>query len=278
MMFKKSKLHTAITDGDIARMKEVLAQGVDPDHEDDYGRSFLWFAVNRGNLAAVQTLVEAGAAVTVANKYNGTVLQVAARKGSVEIASYLLEKNPKLLEQRDREGNTALHTAAESGYPDLVAFLIEKGLDANAKNFNNRSPLSLAQKNNHHEVADLLKPYAPARMRLVSALDPEAPSAPAAEVAPLSDAWRKLPGERIAHVAVEEAIGYRITEIFNFSAREKTTLYRNLESNAETVETRGFDAIGDKAPIEQALEELRKRGGVSEPSSVTGFEKKKLTP
>ncbi|MDF3023434.1 MAG: ankyrin-like [Alphaproteobacteria bacterium] len=278
MMFKKSKLYTAITDGDIARMKEVLAQGVDPDHEDDYGRSFLWFAVNRGNLAAVQTLVEAGAAVTVANKYNGTVLQVAARKGSVEIASYLLEKNPKLLEQRDREGNTALHTAAESGYPDLVAFLIEKGLDANAKNFNNRSPLSLAQKNNHHEVADLLKPYAPARMRLVPALDPEAAPAAVAEAAPLSDAWRKLPGERIAHVAVEEAIGYRITEIFNFSAREKTTLYRNLESNAETVETRGFDAIGDKAPIEQALEELRKRGGVSEPSSVTGFEKKKLTP
>lgn len=274
MMFKKSKLHNAIQDGDIARMKEVLAEGVDPDHEDDYGRSFLWFAVNRGNLAAVQALVEAGAAVNTAAKYTGTLLQVAARKGSVDIASYLLEKNPKLLESRDRDGNTALHTAAESGYPDLVAFLIEKGLDANAKNFSNRSPLSLAQKNNHHEVSDLLKPYAPARMRLVPALDP----APVSEVAPLSDEWRKLPGERIAHVAVEEAIGYRITEIFNFSAREKTTLYRNLESNAETVETRGFDAIGDKAPIEQALEEPRKRGGISEPSSVTGFEKKKLAP
>lgn len=274
MMFKKSKLHSAISDGDIARMKEVLASGVDPDHEDDYGRSFLWFAVNRGNLLAVQTLVDAGAAVTVANKYNGTLLQVAARKGSVEIASYLLDKNPKLLEQRDRDGNTALHTAAESGYPDLVAFLIEKGLDANAKNFSNRSPLSLAQKNNHLEVVDLLKPYAPARMRLVPALEPAAVE----EAPPLSDEWRKLPGERIAHVAVEEAIGYRITEIFNFSAREKTTLYRNLESNAETVETRGFDAIGDKAPIEQALEELRKRGGISEPSSVTGFEKKKLAP
>ncbi len=115
-------------------------------------------------------------------------------------------------------------------------------------------------------------------MRLVPALDPESAPAPMEEVEPLSDAWRKLPGERIAHVAVEEAIGYRITEIFNFSAREKTTLYRNLESNAETVETRGFDAIGDKTPIEQALEELRKRGGISEPSSVTGFEKKKLTP
>lgn len=278
MMFKKSKLHSAISDGDITRMKEVLAQGVDPDYEDDYGRSFLWFAVNRGNLAAVQTLVEAGAAVTTANKYNGTVLQVAARKGSVEIASYLLDKNPKLLEARDRDGNTALHTAAESGYPDLVAFLIEKGLDANTKNFNNRSPLSLAQKNNHHEVADLLKPYAPARMRLVPAPESESGPAPAEEPPALADEWRKLPGERIAHVAVEEAIGYRITEIFNFSAREKTTLYRNLESNAETVETRSFDAMGDKGPIEQALEELRKRGGLSEPSSVTGFEKKKLAP
>lgn len=276
MMFKKSKLSNAISEGDITRMNEVLAQGVDPDYEDDYGRSFLWFAVNRGNLAAVQALVDAGATVTAASKYNGTLLQAAARKGSVEIAAYLLDKNPKLLESRDRDGNTALHTAAETGYPDLVAFLIEKGLDANAKNFNNRSPLSLAQKNNHAEVSDLLKPYTPSRMRLVPALDP----APVAveEIAPLSDEWRKLPGERIAHVAVEEAIGYRITEIFNFSAREKTTLYRNLESNAETVETRGFDAIGDKTPIEQALEQLRKRGGISEPSSVTGFEKKKLTP
>ncbi|MDI1228890.1 MAG: ankyrin repeat domain-containing protein [bacterium] len=276
MMFKKSKLSNAISEGDIARMNEVLAQGIDPDYEDDYGRSFLWFAVNRGNLAAVRALVDAGATVTAASKYNGTLLQAAARKGSVEIAAYLLDKNPKLLESRDRDGNTALHTAAETGYPDLVAFLIEKGLDANAKNFNNRSPLSLAQKNNHAEVSDLLKPYTPARMRLMPALDP-AP-VQVEEVAPLSDEWRKLPGERIAHVAVEDAIGYRITEIFNFSAREKTTLYRNLESNAETVETRGFDAIGDKTPIEQALEQLRKRGGISEPSSVTGFEKKKLSP
>jgi hypothetical protein len=274
MMFKKSKLQNAIQDGDIARMKEVLAQGVDPNYEDDFGRSFLWFAINRGNLAAVQALVEAGANVTTANNYNGTLLQVAARKGSVEIASYLLDKNPKLLELRDRDGNSALHTAAEFGYPDLVAFLIEKGLDANAKNFNNRSPLSMAQKNKHQEVADLLKPYAPARMKLVPALE----AAPVAETPALADEWRKLPGERIARVSVEEAIGYRITEIFNFSAREKTTLYRNLESSAETVETRTFDAIGDKAPIEQALEELRKRGGVSEPSSVTGFEKKKLAP
>ncbi|HYD18673.1 MAG TPA: ankyrin repeat domain-containing protein [Patescibacteria group bacterium] len=268
VMFKNSKLHTAITEGNTARMKELLDLGADPNYEDDYGRTFLWFAVNRGNFEAVKLLVESGAKVTTEMKYDGTLLQKAARKGSVDIARYLIEKNPKLLELRDRDGETALHTAAAAGYADFVTFLIEQGLDPNARNFNNRAPLALAQKNNHTDVIEVLKPLAPQRLRL----------APVAETPALTEEWRKLPGERIAHVSIEEAIGYRVTEIFNFAAREKTTLYQNLESKSETVETRSFDQMGDKSVLETALAELRKRGGVSEPSSITGFEKKKLAP
>ncbi len=273
MMFKKSKLHNAIMDGNILRMKELLDLGTNPNYADDYGRTFLWFAINRGNLAAVMVLVDNCATVSTETRFRGSLLQTAAEKGSVEIAAYLLSKNPELLQLKDRDGNNALHTAATAGYPDMLAFLIEKGLDPNDKNFNNSTPLALAQKGSHAEAIEVLKPYAPARSRALPALESEA--APAADT---DGEWKKLPGERIARVAVEDAIGYRITEIFNFAAREKTTLYRNLESNAETVETRGFDAMGDKTPIEQALAELQKRGGLSDVTSISGFEKKKLAP
>ncbi len=165
MMFKKSKLHNAIMDGNILRMKELLDLGTNPDHADDYGRTFLWFAINRGNLAAVMVLVDNGATVSVETRYRGSLLQTAAEKGSVEIAEYLLSKNPELLNLKDRDGNNALHTAATAGYPDMLAFLIEKGLDPNDKNFSNRTPLAIAQKGGHAEAIEVLKPYTPARSR-----------------------------------------------------------------------------------------------------------------
>ncbi|TAL28224.1 MAG: hypothetical protein EPN97_15020 [Alphaproteobacteria bacterium] len=272
VMFKKSKLHTAINDGDSKVVREMLDLGVDPNYTDDYGRSFLYFAVYRGNRDAAELLLQKGAKVELKTRGDGTLLHLAARKGGIEIAGMLLERQPGLLSMKDSDGNTALHAAAEHGYAEMAAFLIEKGGDPNLKNFANRTPLFLAQKNSHDEAADLLRPLTQS-VKVSSQPEPDE-TPPAANT---SD-WKKLPGERIAHIAVEEAIGYRITEIFNFSARERTTLYQNLETKIETAETRAFDQIGDKSALEQALAELQKRGGTADAGSISGLDKKRLAP
>jgi hypothetical protein len=274
VMFKKNKLFYALNNGDTRTVKEMLDLGVNPNHTDDCGRSFLYWAVYRGNRDAAELLVQKGAAVDSGTRSEGTLLHLAARKGSVEIADMLLRLKPDLLGLKDSDGNTALHVAAENGYAEVAAFLIEKGADTNLKNFANRTPLFFAQKNSHDDVAELLKPLTQSA-KVPAALEP------APEISPLAAAessWKKLPGERIAHVAIEDAIGYRITEIFNFSARERTTLYQNLETKIETAETRSFDQIGDKSALEQALTELQKRGGTADAGSISGLDKKRLAP
>jgi uncharacterized protein len=271
VMFKKAKLKWGIQNGDLALVRRMLELGTNPSYEDEYGRSFLYFAIQRGSRDAAELLLERGAAVSAEIRSEGTLLHLAARKGSVEIAAMLLEKKPDLLSIKDRDGDTPLHAAAENGYAEVAAFLIEKGADPNLKNFSNRTPLYLAQKQNHAEVVELLKPLTQSPRQPLQIEAAEEPG-PQDE----SEVWKKLPGERIARIASEEAIGYRITEIFNFSARERTTLYQNLDTRAETVETRTFDQIGDKAALEEALAELKKRGGAADIGSINGFDKKKL--
>lgn len=56
----------------------------------------------------------------------------------------------------DKEGNTALHLAAEKGYTEIVKKLLAEGADPDAKNAQGETPLLLATKGGHKEIVDLL--------------------------------------------------------------------------------------------------------------------------
>ena len=54
---------------------------------------------------------------------------------------------------------------------------------------------------------------------------------------------------------------------------------QNLDTKAEAVETKGFDDIHNKLPLEEALAELTLLGGKAEASSIGSLPKgKKITP
>jgi hypothetical protein len=292
-MFNNTRLYDAIARNDHEAMTRAIAKGADlAGFRDRYGHSFLEHAIDHGNVDAAKLLIAKGAPVSEKSTgYNGTPLHAAARKGSLEITQLLLEKNPELLSAKNASGDTALHAAAERGHTDVVEFLIAKGADPAQKNYNNRAPLFLARENRHEDTVAALRAHIPAPPRPAPQAPVGLPQAPAvvqaaalrAVPAPRPAApenadktvWKKLPGERIAAVRLEGIIGYRITEIFNFAARERTTLYQNLETKMETVETRGFDQLGDRAALEEALAELRRRGGTSDAGSLTALDKKK---
>jgi hypothetical protein len=264
VFFGRNRVIYAISHAENAEVKGLLDRGVDANGTDAEGRSLLWHAVYNGNRDAAQMLLDKGARVDAPDGGEGTLLHHAARNGSVEICQMLLAVNPQLLHKKNSNGSSALHTAAERGHEDVIRYLVAQGMNPSEKNYNNRTPLYMAQQNRQEDAAALLRSLMPAA----------ATPAAVAEAKPEDDGqWRKLPGERIARVTEEPAIGYRITEIFNFAARERTTLYRNLETSAETVETRGFDQIGDKSSLESALAELRQRGGTSDVSAIGGLSK-----
>jgi len=265
--FEAAKIAKAIRRGDNARLAELLNNGADPNAAEDMGRFPLELAVHCGNKEAVDLLIAHDAAPELYWN-DGSLLHLAARMGRVDIAQALLAKWPDMLREKDDYGNTPLHLAAERGHVEMVSYLIDCGLNPHDKNRENRTPLFLAEKARHQDVIDILtaclesieKPQLPLPQKLLAAQKEAAPE----------DGWQQLDKDKIALVKTEETLGYRVTEIFNFAARERTTLYRNLTTQQETVVIKNFDDITEKAPLEEALAELQKRGGRG---SISGIRK-----
>lgn len=80
-------------------------------------------------LVAVLVLVLAGSEVAFA----GPAVD-AARKGDVKKLKALLGQDPKLVNERDANGDTPLHQAVLHGQVAAVQLLLDSGADANAKN------------------------------------------------------------------------------------------------------------------------------------------------
>ncbi|QYT04558.1 hypothetical protein H0G86_011460 [Trichoderma simmonsii] len=117
----------------------------------------LMMAVIKGNLAAVQYLLDAGADVNhQANKRisNSSAIHFAK---TAEIIGALLQYGADV-NKKDSDGDTALHRIANSPSPDLGAAkrLINARADVNARDKHNRTPLYNAVNGKHTGIIDYL--------------------------------------------------------------------------------------------------------------------------
>jgi ankyrin repeat protein len=97
----------------------------------------LIYAVNNGNIDAVNLLLEKGADVNVNAIFQydvHTVLTIAVYNGRMEIVKALLEKGADVNAISRYHGNTALIKAANNGRMEIVKALLEKGADVNSIN------------------------------------------------------------------------------------------------------------------------------------------------
>lgn len=271
IFFQAHRIAEAVRNGKTDDLKKLLAKGADANACEEYGRAPLELATLKGNIEAAVLLVDAGARPDMMYE-DGTLLHVAAARGHIALAKLFLEKFPDMKSALDDAGNSPLHLAAEAGHAEMVTFLIDAGFDPALKNKGNRNALYLAQKKSHPDVIEILEAYhaenplpRPAMPKAVMIALP----APAAADAVATDAgWHVLDEARIAHVHTDGAIGYKVTEVFNFAARERTRIYQNLATRAEAVESRDFDDIAEKAPLEDALGRLRAAGGTVDADAV----------
>ena len=192
---KRSSLHAAVKEGDLATVQELTGSGADVRQLDERGLPPLQIAAALGHLEIARVLIEKGADVNFVSEGNGTPLVAAAACHHPELIKLfichnadlnkkvdggrfplicpyrpvvvavdrqircvrLLVANGARINERNDEGNTALMTAAWFGNRDAVEELLRLGADPGLRNASHETAAARASVRGHEELANLLK-------------------------------------------------------------------------------------------------------------------------
>ncbi|XP_059470956.1 ankyrin-3-like isoform X1 [Neocloeon triangulifer] len=148
-------LHAA-QNGHFVVAELLLSKGANVNARDDDNCTALIIASQLSSEDMCRFLVESGADLNAVNKYENDSLHLACFGGKLENAKYLLGLNSFNVEKKGQYGRTALHYAAEKGHIAVAEFLLSQGADINARDENNVTPLTLADKFSREEMCQFL--------------------------------------------------------------------------------------------------------------------------
>lgn len=199
----------------------------------------------------LEDLLNFGADIHVRDHQGQTPLHYAATIKSAVALKLLIERGADV-NALDNAKRAPLHYAAVRGDAEMIKILLAAGAHVNILSDSGRFPWRYAEEAGHDYLAQCLKAEGQKQRQAVE------------KKKAADEPWALLGEDRIAHTTVEKQIGYRLTEIFNFSARTYTKIARNLQSGAEGVMEKSFDEFSDKTMIEKAHDNLTRLGGVAD--------------
>jgi ankyrin repeat protein len=145
----------AVERNDRPTVDALLAHHTDVNVRQPDGMSALHWAARLDDVEVARRLIQAGADVKGANRYEVTPLVLACRNGSTAMVELLLDHgadaNCSL-----RGGETALMTAARTGKAGPVRALLARGAKVDAKERRGQTALMWAAADGHAEVVEML--------------------------------------------------------------------------------------------------------------------------
>lgn len=187
---KKDSIFSAAEFGNVSRIRELIAQGIDINQYDTEGETPLIKAIINGQLVAVKLLIESGATINKRARYGTftplffavmyghraltqllisagasvnpgvyptwTCLHKAVESGDVQMVQDLLQAGLPINHQ-DFYGWTALHCAAERGYAKIARILINSGADINVKTIFGQMAAHLARIHGYRRLAQFIE-------------------------------------------------------------------------------------------------------------------------
>ena len=250
-----ARLLKAAEKGDVPALEKQLAAHADANTVNTWGETPLMLAAKNGHTEAVRLLIEGGARVDLQDHSGNTALIWAARKDHTAAIDLLLEAGANI-NKGDKYNNTPLIWAVLSRHEKSVSLLIDRGAYIDQRNkWGNTAP-DLAAKNQSTDISVLLSKGRSKKKTF--------------------DSWLRSEPEKISHIHVDGQSGKRLTEVFNFASRQKTSTSENLRTGTKsTTAPESFDTL-DETILRQAFDQFIRHGGKADEAFV--FNKKAPPP
>jgi len=153
--FGNSALHVALQEkADDVIIRAIVNQGARINTVDSNGKTPLRLAVDMDMFNAAKIIADAGADPFQQAADNKSPAEIAFSKGELCIRALF---SGRAINTRDSSGNTILHLAARYGTPDLVSVLLEMGANRAVRNVASESPNDIALRFNRSDNSALLR-------------------------------------------------------------------------------------------------------------------------
>jgi ankyrin repeat protein len=145
-------IHYAAYRDDTADIRRLTSQGVDKHCLDRDGQTALHVAAKHGSMNVISHLINIEQAnVNARNEFTETALHCAAYAGQLAACKSLV-KNGADVNASDAGISTVLHHACDAGHLTIVKYLVEQGVVTTITDEEGETALDVARWRNHDDI------------------------------------------------------------------------------------------------------------------------------